>query len=127
MTAEIQNLCLKRCALEGLQDKGTPFIFFKLKNDWIYILTFAVADSIDTVVLHSSICIATNIFNPEKYNEQLNCMRRGYLDGNALDPTKVLEVYLAVHSTGKYLNYDTKNYPDEAAFDYNSILKVIIS
>ena len=24
----------------------------QLKNDWIYILTFAVSDSIDTVVLH---------------------------------------------------------------------------
>ena len=120
MTAEVQNLCVKRCAQEG---KSSPFIFFKLKNDWIYILTFPVPDSVDTVVLHSSICIVTNTFNPEKYNAQLECMRRGYSDGVALDPTKALEVYLSVHTTGKFKNYDGENYPDETACSHNSILK----
>ena len=120
ITAEVQHLCVKRCAQEGM---STPFIYLKLKNEWIYILTFPVPDSVDTVVLHSSICIATNTFNPEKYNAQLEHMQRGYLDGEALDPTKVLEVYLAVHSTGKFKNYDSNNYLDETACSCNSILR----
>lgn len=70
----------------------TPFVYFKYKNDWVYTLTLPVADSVSRELNHSSLCLSTNTFNPEKYLAQLNLMHRGYLE--ALDPTKALEVSL---------------------------------
>lgn len=118
MSSAMQNLCTKRAAVEGT---SAPFIYLKAKNDWIYMLTTTVPDTTSTVVNASTFCIASTSFNPEKFNTLLQLMIKRYLEN--LDPTKALEAYLSIHTTGNYQNFQEASFPDSSVAAEGSVLK----
>jgi hypothetical protein len=60
------------------------------------------------------------------YCAQLDLMQQQYLS-NKLDPTKVLEVYLTIHTTGEYNSYRSKPFPPEEALLRVSAMKDLAS
>ena len=105
LSSSLQTVCVQRAAVEGT---ASSFIYFKVKNDWVYILTHSVSDSISRDVTNASIVLVTNLFNPERFNAQLDFMHKGYIE--TLDPTKALEVYLRICVSGKFESYQDANY-----------------
>jgi hypothetical protein len=109
---EIRTACIIRCGSEG---KHAPFIYFKLKNDWVYCLTMPLGPNIIPDVSSASICACTRSFNPEKFNAFLMVLFEQYLHNG--DPTKILEGYLSIHTTGNFSNqagtFDTSLYKDD--------------
>ena len=84
-------------------------------------LTVAVPDSTSTIVNASTFCIASTSFNPEKFNTLLQVMIKRYLEN--LDPTKALEVYLSIHTTGNYQTFQEVSFPDSSVAAEGSVLK----
>lgn len=111
---DIRTACITRCSSEG---KNTPYIYFKLKNDWVYCLTMPLGQDIIPDVTSASICACTRSFNPEKFYAFLMVLFEQYLSNG--DPTKILEGYLSIHTTGNFSNsagtFDTSLYKDNDA------------
>lgn len=84
-------------------------------------LTTTVPDTTSTVVNASTFCIASTSFNPEKFNTLLQLMIKRYLEN--LDPTKALEAYLSIHTTGNYQNFQEASFPDSSVAAEGSVLK----
>jgi len=116
---EMRTACITRCSAEG---KHTPYIYFKLKNDWIYCLTMPLGQDIIPDVTSASICACTRNFNPEKFYAFLMVLFEQYLHNG--DPTKILEGYLSIHTTGNFSNqaetFDTSLYKDNDALTLSS-------
>ena len=84
-------------------------------------LTMAVPDSTSTVVNSSTFCISSTSFNPEKFQALLDLMMKRYLEN--LDPTKALEAYLSIHTTGIYQTFQDASFPESSVAGYGSVLK----
>lgn len=115
MPSAIQAAAIKRCTFEG---KPIPFIFFKVRSDWIYILSRDPIKEYSPDLTLVSMCIASKIFNPERYQLLLTIFMEQYVTSG--DPTKVLEGFLSVFTTGKFSNsagsYDAASFKDTSAF-----------
>lgn len=74
-----------------------------------------------------SLCLVSKIYNPEKYEAMINILIEQYLTTG--DPTKLLEGYLSVYTTGKFskgkLSFDMDSYVDSKAMIAGSCLKDI--
>lgn len=83
----------------------------------IYCLTMPLGPNIIPDVSSASICACTRSFNPEKYNAFLMVLFEQYLPNG--DPTKILEGYLSIHTTGNFSNqagtFDVSLYKDNDA------------
>lgn len=121
VSATIQAVCVQRCGSEGQQ---TPFIYFKLKNEWIYALTMPTLKDVLPDIENASVCIICRTFNPEKYYALCQILIEQYIGTG--DPTKLLEGFLSVHTTGNFSNlagtFDMTAYKDTDAYTRVSIL-----
>ena len=97
-TPQIQHLACARCA----QSKGeTPFVYFKYKSDWVYCLTMPTAFR---GIPSGSVCVISKNFNPEKWFAVLQVLFEQYSSSSNSDPTKILEGYLSLITTGHFSN-----------------------
>lgn len=86
VSSDIQSLCIEKCTQD---EKSTPYLYFKVKSDWVYALTVSSQRDVTPDVNHVSLCLVSKIFNPEKYKAFLNILIEQYVTTG--DPTKVLE------------------------------------
>lgn len=111
MSPTLQSVCIKRVSTEG---RSAPFIFFKVKNDWIYAFSFPMPKDVVPDVTSASMCISSRTYDPEKYSKLCTMLAEQYRETG--DPTKILEGYLSIHSTGKFINkigtYDSASFKD---------------
>ncbi len=112
---------MKRVSVEGAKDN---YIYFKVKSDWIYCFTFKISNSVKSSVTFASICLLSKSFHPEKFNAQLKLMAEQYKN---LDPTKVLEVYLAILTTGTFQSYKDSDYENSDQLDFGSFNNDLIN
>ena len=84
-------------------------------------LTMPVPDNISTVVNSSTFCISSTSFNPEKFQVLLELMLKRYLEN--LDPTKALEAYLSIHTTGSFQTFQDASFPESSVAGFGSVLK----
>ncbi len=75
----------------------------KYKSDWIYIFKRPVTANV-AKVKESSVCLVSKLFHPERFEALAGVLFEQYAP--ALDPTKVLEGFLSVFTTGLYKSYD---------------------
>jgi hypothetical protein len=122
LSAVLQNVIISRISTEG---QLSPYIYFKYKNDWVYALTMPVSKEIVTDVLSASIVIVSKSFNPEKFNSLAVILFEQY--SSTGDPTKILEGYLSVHTSGNFSNkagtFDVSLFKDDDALLNVSCLK----
>ncbi len=125
VSPELQSVCVKRCATEG---SHAAEFYFKVKSDWIYAHSKQMAKDISRDVESFSICLVTKSFNPEKFNCILRLLVDQYVKSG--DPTKVLEGYLSIHTTGKYSNaagnFSEVSFKDENVVKFESNLKDLV-
>lgn len=118
----LQNLCCKRTA--DHKDYNS-FIYFKLKNDWIYVLNSKSMSQILPDVNYVSMCLISRSFHPEKCRNMLDILMDQYSKNG--DPTKVLEAFLAIHATGKFGLFDSSTYKTDAAmYTHDSVMKELV-
>jgi hypothetical protein len=79
-------LCIEKC---NQDEKSIPYLYFKVKSDWVYALTVPSQRDVTPDVNHVSLCLVSKIFNPDKYKAFLNILIEQYVTTG--DPTKVLE------------------------------------
>lgn len=124
VSSNIQALCVKRCITEGL---NCPFFYFKYKSDWIYVHT-TMGGCVDPNLNGMSLCLITRSFNPEKNQNLLELLAHQYISSG--DPTKILEGYLSVYTTGLFTNakgsFKATAYDDEKALQGSSKLTDLI-
>lgn len=118
---QIQHLACIRCA----QSKDMiPFLYFKYKSEWVYCLTMPTSFP---SVPSASCCLITKNFNPEKWNAMLLVLFEQYSSSSNADPTKILEGYLSVVTTGNFSNaagtVDISAFPDSDADKHTNVLK----
>jgi hypothetical protein len=122
VSALLQSVIIKRCSSEGQQ---SPFIFLKVKNDWIYILKTPTKKEISPDLVSCSIAIISRVFNPEKFRNLSKIYIEQYVSTG--DPTKILEGHLSIHINKKFTNkigtYDSLSYNDTDALIKESSLK----
>lgn len=97
-SAQIQHLACARCAQTKTE---TPFIYFKYKSEWVYCLTMPTAFA---GIPSASVCVVTKNFNPERWNAVLLVLFEQYSCSPNADPTKILEGYLSIITTGHFSN-----------------------
>lgn len=97
----MQAICIKTAEAEC---QNAKFLYFKIKNDWVYISTSSKIKDINPDLLGSSLCIISRTFNPEKFSKMGTVLHGAY--DKSSDPTKILEGFLSVHTTGKCAGYD---------------------
>lgn len=122
VTALLQSIILKRSSSEGHQN---PFIYLKVKNEWIYILKTPTRKEISPDLVSCSIAIISRVFNPEKFHYLSKIFIEQYVSTG--DPTKILEGHLSIHINKKFTNkigtFDSLSYNDTDAFIKESYLK----
>ena len=134
VSAALQGVCARRTADYG---ENNSFFYFKLKNDWIYCINTKknskISDKLPDVQF-VSICIVCKEFQPEKFQTMITILLEQYeISG---DPTKILEIILSLHATGKYKTFDMSTYnpitnsnnmiSPNPAYLANSVLKELI-
>jgi hypothetical protein len=83
----VQNVCVQRVSAEG---QCAPFIYFKLKQDWIYVQSLAINNKdILPDVVSASVCVVSKHFNPDVYSNLAKILMEQYRVSG--DPTKILE------------------------------------
>eukprot|EP01038_Epipyxis_sp_PR26KG_P004438 gene4438-6277_t len=117
---EIQNMVIKsihRHYPTQIPDDGTKlidsailndsFMYFKYKSDWIYVMMMSNNNKdVNPIVDQVFMIISAKTFNPEKFNSILMLSNECYQ--STADPTKVLEIYLSLYTTGKYSSLISK-------------------
>jgi hypothetical protein len=99
ITEQFISLCEKHSAQSVSNNTDNTFIYFKLKNDWVYMNRFALdASNVPDVNAATIFCIA-RIFNPEKYADLLKIYEKQYIENNGELP-KLLQVYLDLFMNG---------------------------
>lgn len=89
VTSIIQLLCIEKCSRN---EHNVPNLYFKIKSDWVYILTVQAHRDVTPEVNHVSLCLVCKVFNPEKYKAFLAILIEQYVSTG--DPTKILEGYI---------------------------------
>jgi hypothetical protein len=136
-------LCIEKC---NQDEKSIPYLYFKVKSDWVYALTVPSQRDVTPDVNHVSLCLVSKIFNPDKYKAFLNILIEQYVTTG--DPTKVLEGvffseylniclftifchigYLSIYATGRFakgqLSFDLSSFQDSNAMLSVSVIKDI--
>lgn len=125
VSSDIQGLTIKRCTTEGL---NCPFFYFKYKADWVYVAT-TMGLCADPNLNGISLCLVSRSFNPEKNQHFLDVLAEQYISTG--DPTRILEAYLSVYTTGTFTNqkrsFKAADYNDEKALFMNSNLTDLIN
>jgi hypothetical protein len=126
LSGELQNICVKRCETEG---QNCNSFYFKYKSDWIYIKGRApTKDCPNSSVEFFFVCVVAKIFNCEKFDALLNILTTQYASSG--DPTKILEGYLSVGTTGKFSNaggsFVVANYKDDQVSRFDSCVKNLV-
>jgi hypothetical protein len=125
--ANLQSLCIDKFNQHYAAEKGaerTPFLFFKLKTDWVYMDLSATRRDVCSEITASSLCVVTKVFNPEKYQALLEVLHEQFLSSG--DPTKILEGYLSVYASGKFKSFDMSSFQDSDAMLAVSCVKDIV-
>lgn len=121
LSSALQPVLEARSLKEG---QACSTIYFKVRSEWVYMLTLPARSEVQPFVVQISICIVTKAFNPEKFTSILQIFYEQYV-GTA-DPTKILEAYLSINTTGSYTNrigtFDNSQYRDTDAFAVESAL-----
>lgn len=77
----------------------------------------------------ASLCIITRSFNPEKHQKMLDVLAEQYL--TTADPTRMLEAYLSIYTTGQFSNakgaFKSAEYDDDSAIRSNCKLMDLIN
>jgi hypothetical protein len=81
-----QNLIIKKI---NPVEQLLPYVYFKIKSDWIYIHTLPSRRDVTPDVTSVTLCAVSKIFNPERYQSLLAILIEQYLSSG--DPTKILE------------------------------------
>mmetsp|Transcript_23351 Transcript_23351/g.24004 ORF Transcript_23351/g.24004 Transcript_23351/m.24004 type:complete len:359 (-) Transcript_23351:59-1135(-) len=119
----IQSLCIRRLT----SDNSISNFFFKYKSDWIYVNTLPSLQDITPDVTKVSVCLVSKVFNPEKYHNLLAILLEQYITTG--DPTKLLEGYLSIYATGKFVkgrsSFELSSFDDSAALLASSSMKEI--
>lgn len=125
VSAEISHLACARCALPSSQE--TPFLYFKYKSDWVYCLTLPVTFP---SVRAASLCVVCRNWNPEKWNAVLQVLFEQYSSSTNSDPTKILEGYLSITTTGHFSNaagtVALSSYSDANVAAHVNVLKELV-
>lgn len=120
VSSEVQNIVVKRCELEGESD-----FYLNYKSDWVYIKGSPATKELNPDVDFFYICLSSKSFNPEKFSSLLNLLVHQYKV--SADPTKVLEGYLSVNTTGKFTSpvgsFALGNFKDESVNRFPSVIK----
>lgn len=131
--ATIHSTCVQHALKEG---KLESFIYFKVKNDWVYMLTVpnqgkSVVGAPGTNTL--SFCVFARPFNPEKFAALIKLLLHQYTSHDE-DPTKILAAYLSIHMTGTYtdhknaaLSFQAQSFLDSDALKAVSAIKDVYS
>jgi hypothetical protein len=110
-----------------MEGASCPFFYFKYKTDWIYIVT-VMGSCPDPNLNGMSLCLITRSFNPEKNQNLLELLAHQYVSTG--DPTKILEGYLSVYTTGVFKNskgsFKAADFDDEKALLSNCNLSELI-
>lgn len=108
VNAVLQGVCARRSSEHG---ENNTFFYFKFKNDWIFCMNSKknskIFDKLPDVQF-VSICVVCKDFQPDKYQAMLTLFMDQYEKTG--DPTKVLEVILSIHATGKYNKFDNQDF-----------------
>lgn len=90
------------------KETSVPFTYISFESKWHYILTF---DGCPTSALPKitkfGISIASEEFNPEKYQHLLGLLSNLYATTG--EPTEILQAVLRVNTIGKYSSKDSKD------------------
>lgn len=125
VSSDIQGLLTRCSTAEGSQ---APFVYLKYKADWIYIFSQNMSKNIDPNVSTVSLCLVTRVFNPEKYEALLKILSYQYVSTG--DPSRILEGYLSVFTTGAFTNslgaFKASAFQDEDAIRVNCKARDII-
>lgn len=121
LSSALQPVLEARCLKEG---QACSAMYFKVRSEWVYVLTLPARSEVQPFVQLISMCIVTKAFNPEKFTSVLQIFYEQYV-GSA-DPTKILEAYLSINATGCFTNrigtFDNNQYLDAEAFAVESAL-----
>lgn len=99
MAKELQAVAINRCSTDV---KVGERFFTKYKTDWLYIGSKEADKDVAPDVKAFHICITSKIFSPTAYSTIINVLTEQYY--HSADPTKVLEGYLSLVTTGKFAN-----------------------
>lgn len=124
------SLELQRISLGRLTDiNESTMSFVKFKSDWIYLFKNTIDRSVNPRLKNVSICITSKQYNPERFYSLLKLFFDQY--ATTFDPTKVLESYLSIFTTGKFSNneisFSYNNFKDEDAFLSESCMHDLVS
>jgi len=89
-------------ARSGIKKSGnaeTSFVYSKYKTLWHYSVLSRIENAKNSKVQSASVCILSELFNPEKFNVLAECALRAYSE--SLSPVPALKVYLNVVTSGK--------------------------
>ena len=132
-SAAIDAVTIKRALKEGRQES---FIYFKVKNDWVYLLTVPnqgkfVVGAPGTHTL--CFCVYARTFNPEKFAALSKVLLHQYTSHDE-DPTKMLAAYLSIHMTGTYvdqknqsISFHVQSFLDSDALKAVSVVKEVFN
>jgi hypothetical protein len=118
------SIFLFRCEAEGRILSKT---YYRIKQNWIYILSkpFQTATSANIGAETFFLCICSKFFNPDFYFDVLNIFSEKY--SIVPDPTKIIEGYLHLHTTGKLSTITISNYSEESVMKgFSTNLKYIV-
>ena len=87
-----QNLIIKK--INPVEGQPLPYLYFKLKSDWIYVHTLPSRRDVTPDVTSVTLCAVSKIFNPERYQALLAILIEQYLSSG--DPTKILEGIISI-------------------------------
>lgn len=93
---------IKQTAAQTAALKNDLFVFSKFKTTWIYSTTKMLSSPTNKIVGFTVFVLAKD-FDPEKYSKLSSAFATLYL-ANKLSPLKICEAFLAVFTTGKYLD-----------------------
>ena len=124
-SAQIQQLVCVRCFSTRSE---APFIYFKYKNEWVYCLTMP---TVFPNITSASCCVLAKSFNPEKWNAVLQVLFEQYGSSSNADPTKILEGYLSLVTTGHFSNaagtVALSSFPDADVCNQCNVVKDLVA
>lgn len=122
VSSVLQSIIEHRSEDDGANN---TYIYFKYKNEWVYLYSVPAKKNIQPDVNRTSIGIISKLFNPEKFQSIGSILAEQYVSSG--DPTKLLEGYLSITTSNKFSNsagsFDMASYNDSNAYAIVSKIK----
>jgi len=106
------------------------FIFSKFQSNWQYIYTFHAKRKASQNIETFTICIISQVFNPEKFDALSQIIGARYYESE--DPVNVLEIYLNIFMNGEMPKdkanlWASDNFPNQRAMIANCSIKEAVN